>query len=184
MNKDGMPAEHFQLPLLSLELYGCLFILKFLLSWLFKVSVLMNLKFWKTYNIMVQISLLIKLFLLVFIAAVINLIQIETELYSLAACWTKTAFLPRDISEKHNGQLRLFPEDSTWDGWKDCSEVHKNCRFIQAVSVWSLFIGCNFEYWIESQYPLQITYLPPFTLSSELWLLVLVAVSEMHKVLR
>lgn len=46
----------------------------------------MNLKFWKTYNIMVQLSLLIKLFLLVFIAAVIKLIQTETELWSKSLC--------------------------------------------------------------------------------------------------
>jgi len=86
MNKDGMPAElsSYHCYLWSYMLAWCM--LKLLLSWLFKVSVLMHLKLWKTYNIVVQISLLIKLFLLVFITAAIKLIQTEAELWSESLC--------------------------------------------------------------------------------------------------
>lgn len=60
--------------------------LKLLLSWVFKVSFLVNLEFQKVYRTMGQISLVIKLFLLVFIAAMNELIQIGTELWSKGLC--------------------------------------------------------------------------------------------------
>lgn len=65
---------------------ACLMNTQVLLSWIFKVSVLVTLKFQNMYRTMVQISLVIKLFLLVFIAAVNELIQIETELWSKGLC--------------------------------------------------------------------------------------------------
>lgn len=67
-----MPAEHFLFPLLSLELCACLLLDEHsnFCFHEFLVSVLENLKFEKMYRTMVQISLVGKLFLLVFIEAV------------------------------------------------------------------------------------------------------------------
>lgn len=63
---------------------------------------------------MVQISLLIKLFLLVFTTAVIKLIQVETELWSKSLCIVlqpaemlliENKDIPHNFSENYNWQV-------------------------------------------------------------------------------
>lgn len=79
-----MPAKSFQLTPSPLKLLACLMYVP--ASVLLAFVVLMTLTFWQIYGIVGQISLVAKLFLVVFNTAVINLTQTETEWWSKSLC--------------------------------------------------------------------------------------------------
>lgn len=100
------------------------------------------------YNITEHSSLVIKLFLLVFITAVINLIQIENELWSKSSCVVFVAwwhdllesgpfFYIIDFSAKQLA-TPLVSKGRAWYIQMDIPEVHRNWKFIRSVSVWLL----------------------------------------------